>query len=350
MQPQLPTADKLLPYLERIDEARTYSNFGPLYNELSERLAEYFKVDKAQVALIANGTLALQAAVETVGDVGDTWIVPSFTFVASGQAVMSARRRIHFVDVELDSWAMAPVERPFARGHLVVAPFGARPQVERWMGVSGPKVFDAASCFDACNEIGGFLPDDSMIMVSLHATKTLPAGEGAVLIGPKNWVKRAATWANFGFSGSRFASGPGMNAKLSEYHAAVGLSSLDSWSSDLEKWRQVRDLATDAVLKSGLEVQPSFLQGFVTSTWNVRIPSGIDLDATRNRMEHHGVSTRSWWPAGVHLMPAFSRQTLEPLPNTEELVLTTLGLPFGRELTKDDISRVINAVGHSLAQ
>jgi len=350
MRPQLPTADRLLPYLERIDQARTYSNFGPLYQEFSEKLAAYFGVESEQIALVANGTLALQAAVETIGEIGDTWVLPSFTFVASGQSVLAARRRIHFVDVEDDTWAVAPTQRPFARGHMVVAPFGSKPAVSAWAGISGPKIFDAASCFDACKGIGAELADDSMLMVSLHATKTLPAGEGAVLIGPPEWVKKSAHWANFGFAGSRFASGPGMNAKMSEYHAAVGLASLDSWPEDLLQWQRAMGLALAASAACGLEVQPSFRQGYVTSTWNVRLPQDADLGQVMKEMADRGVATRSWWPAGVNAMPAFGQHTVEALPMTEALVASTLGLPFGRGLGETDFFVIPEVLKASLGR
>lgn len=340
MRPHLPTAERLLPYLRRIDEARIYSNFGPLYHEFSDRLGEYFGVGKDQIALVANGTLALQAAVETVGEIGDTWVMPSFTFVASGQAILAARRKIHFVDVNLDSWAIDPIPRPYARGTMVVAPFGSQPEIARWHPIEGPKVFDAASCFDACAGIGSVLDDRSMVMVSLHATKPLAAGEGAVLIGPADWIKRAARWANFGFAGTRIAAGPGMNAKMSEYHAAVGLASLDGWSSSRHSWQGSVRSAQQIANEVGLPLQPSMRDDFVTSTWNVLLPEEDVLDEFARGLERKGVATRSWWPSGVHTMSAFSNQTSDLLPNTDSLVSRAIGLPFSPEMTLTEFGAV----------
>ena len=344
MRPTLPSANELHPYLTRIDDAGIYSNFGPLHAQLADRFAEYFNVDSHQVALIANGTLALQAAVETVGEIGDTWILPAWTFVASGQAVLAARRRIHFADVESDTWELSPRDHHFARGHLVVAPFGSKPNLPAWSEIMGPKIFDAAAGFDACRGIGQDIRDESMIMVSLHATKTLPAAEGAVLIGPADWVRRASRWANFGFAGSRFASGPGMNAKLSEYHAAIGLASLDSWNADRVAWERSRKLAVEVAQSLDLEIQPSFAQGLVTSTWNVQIPTSVDLAAVTQGLADEGIETRSWWPACVNDMSAFRMQTAEPLPNAKQLVDRVLGLPFGRWMEVDDFQRIAVAL------
>lgn len=349
MRPRLPTLEQLRPYLERIDSAGIYSNFGPLHAEFTERLADYFAVGVDQVALVGNGTLALQAAVETVGEIGDTWVLPSWTFVATAQAILSARRRLHFVDVDLDSWAVAPLHRTFAKGHMVVAPFGSKPDLVGWRKVPGPKVFDAASCFDACAGIGDELDDSSMVMLSLHATKSLPAGEGGVLIGPPEWVRQASVWANFGFDGERVASGPGLNAKLSEYHAAVGLASLDAWPVWRDEWLATLSQAQSLSESWGLSVQPSLKQGLATSTWNVVLPLGASRPHVVAGFAEHGVETRIWWPEGVHAMPSFIGQTTDALPVTESLVERVLGLPFGRGLLQETFD-YLGAVGAQVFQ
>lgn len=349
MQPRLPQAEALLPYLERIDAARIYSNFGPLYGELAHKLAGHFGVSDEQVALFANGTLALQAAIETVGDAGDTWVVPSWTFVATGQAVMSARRRIHFADVDGSTWALSPRERPFARGQVIVAPFGDRPRLREWQDIRCFRVFDAASCFDACSDIGADLDDRSIVMISLHATKPLPAGEGAVLVGAGDWVQQAAKWGNFGFSGSRVAAGPGMNAKLSEYHAAVGLASMAAWGATREELAQRAASAARLSIELGLMPQPSMLSKHVTTTWNVRFPEGIDESIVLGNLNRLGIDHRRWWPCGVDEMPAFGGMTKDDLDITRQLTAEVLGLPFGSHVDDEALDRIAEAITLGLA-
>lgn len=349
MRPRLPTAEELLPYLRRIDESRIYSNFGPLYQEFSTRLAEYFGVEADQVAILANGTLALQAAVETVGDAGDVWVSPSWTFVATGQAIMSARRRIHFADVEESTWALPAQHRPFARGQIIVSPFGDRPHLEEWSSIDTYKIFDAASCFDACKGIGPELDDQSLLMVSLHATKPLAAGEGAVLIGPADWVNRAARWGNFGFSGSRVAAGPGMNAKISEYHCAIGLASLDRWPSNRILLAELNQTAADVTIGLGLIAQPAIRSGYVTTTWNVQFPSYVDVERVASELESAGIENRRWWPCGVDEMPAFSSATTDPLPKSRLLAEKVLGLPFGRHLLTSAFGQISAALSGAMA-
>lgn len=344
MRPRLPTAEELLPYLRRIDESRIYSNFGPLYQEFATRLADYFGVGPDQIAILANGTLALQAAVETVGDAGDVWVSPSWTFVATGQAIMSARRRIHFADVEESTWALPARHRPFARGQMIVAPFGDRPHLDEWSSIDTYKIFDAASCFDACKGIGPELDHNSMLMVSLHATKPLAAGEGAVLIGPPDWVNRAARWGNFGFFGTRVAAGPGMNAKISEYHCAVGLASLDQWPARRLPLLELTKCASAISKDLGLSAQPAMRTGHITTTWNVQFPGHVDVGSISSDLKADGIETRLWWPCGVDEMPAFQTMTSDPLPTSRRLAKQVVGLPFGPHLTPVDLKSILNGI------
>lgn len=348
MRPLLPAADRLLPYLRRIDDARTYSNLGPLLVETRARMAEHFGVTDDRVAVVANGTLGLQALIETVGSVGDEWSVPSWTFVASAQALVSARRRVHFVDVDPEDWAMRPGEAPRSVGHLVVAPFGARPQVGRWRGIPGPQVFDAASCFDACAGIGPSLGDRQALMVSLHTTKTLPAGEGAVIVADPAWIADAARWANFGFRGTREAVGPGLNAKMSEYHAAVALASLDEWATSREEWSRSTDRARAVAGDLGLVPQPAAGEGSVTTTWNVLLDPAVDIETVRADLLVEGIETRRWWSGGVATMRAFSEASAEPLPVTDRLAGRALGLPLHRDMGAEAFDRIGGALQRSL--
>jgi len=340
MSPSLPTAEELLPYLRRMDRLHWYSNFGPLYYELLDRLADYFAVDSSNLLLVANGTLALEAAVTTTGHVGDRWEVPSWTFAATGHAIVSARRVPYFVDVDATSWCMTPRNDGRFDGHLIVAPFGDRPRVAGWSSVTGPKIVDAASCFDSCGAIGPSLPDDTVIMISLHATKPLPAGEGAILIGPSDWIRRARTWSNFGFFGRRVADGPGSNAKMSEYHCAVALASLDGWEDGSGTRRGEVEKASRLAASLDLLTAPGMAHGYISNTWNIQLANPSSRAKIAEAFVAQGIETRTWWPVGLHEMPAFASFERDDMTVTERLAAATLGLPCGTHLSEDDFSKI----------
>src|SRR5437867_941211 len=91
MRPMLPPADRLASYLSRIDEARIYSNFGPLALLLEQRIAAHFALADGTVTTIANGTLGLSLALSAQGArPGTLCVLPAWTFVACAHAAMMA--------------------------------------------------------------------------------------------------------------------------------------------------------------------------------------------------------------------------------------------------------------------
>ena len=109
MRPKLPTEKRLRKYLKRIDQNRIYTNYGPLVDDLTNRLATYFGVEVNQLILLTNGTLALQGAVATSSELGSMWNCPSWTFVATSQSIISAGCIPQFVDVGSDNWTVPKV-------------------------------------------------------------------------------------------------------------------------------------------------------------------------------------------------------------------------------------------------
>src|SRR5438874_8004763 len=91
MRPKLPAADRLAPYLEKIDAARIYSNYGPLVRSFEDRLAEHFGLARGTITTVANATLglALALAAQSVQP-GTLCAIPAWTFVASPHAAMLA--------------------------------------------------------------------------------------------------------------------------------------------------------------------------------------------------------------------------------------------------------------------
>mgnify|MGYP003393897224 CR=1 FL=1 len=274
--PDMPTAEDLLPYLELIDKKRVYSNIGPMVVELEETLA---KITGAPVAVMSNGTLAIELALKSLYLRPQSPVLcPAFTFVATGQAIANAGLRPVLCDVDLDAaWQMTPeiAARAVHDSHLPisaivpVAPFGAPVDADAWSALSRelgiPVVVDAAGALTT-----QVLPDDPWMVVaySLHATKFIGAGEGGA-VSTKNEVlmRRIRELLNFGPGGT--------NAKMSEYHAAVALASLvragkkrggSSWL-----WRQYHEAIAEI---PGLSFQSALLRDAVLMP--ILLPEGCD--------------------------------------------------------------------------
>ncbi|MEA2664428.1 MAG: hypothetical protein QOI11_1372 [Candidatus Eremiobacteraeota bacterium] len=355
-KPKLPDADALLPYLRRMDHARWYSNGGPLVRALEARLAEHAgTASAAHVAVTANATAALTATLMALeAPLGSLCMIPAWTFVATAHAAVQAGLVPWLVDVGPHDGALAPHDALRLAAHapgplgavLAVAPFGVPADVRGWerfraqTGVA--VVLDAAAGFDTVR--ASAIPT----AVSLHATKTLGVGEGGFVVwNDADGVREIRRRTNFGFAGSREAAVPALNAKLSEYAAAVGLAALDRWPATRAEWQRVAESYAHAVAGSGREaeiaLQPGYGERWISSTTIVRLPAER-LTAIEHALDAEGIGSRRWWGGGLARHPAFAGYPRTALPVTDALAASALGLPCWPDLPEQAIRRIVDVV------
>jgi dTDP-4-amino-4,6-dideoxygalactose transaminase len=146
---------------------------------------------------------------------------------------------------------------------------------------------------------------------------------------------------NFGFHGSREATVPAFNAKFSEYHAAVGHAALDEWQTARADWLRVSQGYREALQNSVIaRLQEGFGEAWVSSACVLGL-TGTDANRVERRMTEAGIETRRWWGHGAHGHSAMSMYPRAPLPVTEELSRSTIGVPMFRDLTRADVDRVV---------
>ncbi|THD64091.1 DegT/DnrJ/EryC1/StrS family aminotransferase [Phenylobacterium sp.] len=354
-RPRMPPAEAILPYLQQIDEARWYSNFGAVLLGLERRIAERF-APGAQVVTVANATQALTLTLKAMDlKPGGYVVMPSWTFVATAHAVIAAGLKPWFVDVDSKTWMLDPatviaLSPELAREAVAVIPvcaFGAMPDLAAWRSFREftglPVLLDAAAAFDAL--------DDARLpaVVSLHATKVLGVGEGGFLVtDDADLAHRVRLQTNFGFHGSRDSQVAATNSKLSEYAGAVGMAALDAWPVD-----RLRFLRAGQMLRIALMGCPEvrFQEGWgadwTTSVCTVGLPPGSAAQVAQS-LRAEGVDTRAWWGGGCHTSTAFLDCRREALPATEALAASTLGLPFFIDMDGDEIARIAAVLDRAL--
>ncbi|NUQ17976.1 MAG: DegT/DnrJ/EryC1/StrS aminotransferase [Sphingomonas sp.] len=332
-----------------MDDTRMYSNFGPLATELERRLAERLGIDAQGLVSVANATVGLAATLSEIGRPGrNLCLLPSWTFCASAHAVLQSGLQPFFVDVDPLTWQLSPaallalpaevLDR--AAAAMIVGAFGAPVNPLAWDSFGArsgiPVVIDAAAGFDSV--VASTVPT----VVSLHATKSLPAGEGGFVATADPELGRAIRQRiNFGFAGSRTAEVAGMNGKLSEYTAAVGLASLDRWPASRGTWSRLRD-GYDKRMRYARPVWFSggtAQQAWVTATFVLAVPAPVTTIA--EELKAAGIDTRRWWQAGCHREPAFEHCGRTDLAATECLAESALGLPFFPDLTEAHMDAVV---------
>lgn len=346
MRPKLPTRAAVAPYLDRIDATRQYSNFGPLEREVRIRFAEHLGIGAEHVATAANATLGLAGAIAM--SPAEAWTVPAFTFPATPAAVRLAARGLRFADVDAEDWWMRATDAEPGTGLLPVAPFGAPAEQRTWPNDT-EVVVDAAASLGSTGGLDGLSPQHAVVF-SLHATKVLGSGEGAVVVfGDPERATRFRSWTNFGFSGSRSAASLGINAKLSEVGSAYALAAVDAWATELAEWTAARHAMIAMADDVGMRTADAS-RDHVTPYLIVRFGMSDVTSRVERVLADHGVGTRRWWGVPCNRMPAFGAAPDDGTPVTDALAVGTLGLPLHRDLREQDVSVIRTALQEAAAR
>jgi len=259
-----------------------------------------------------------------------------------------------FADVDPYSWSLDPGTALGVADQIdaamPVAIFGTPCDPYAWDDFTAktgkPVIIDAAAAFG--NQCIGAT---TSAVFSLHSTKVLPAGEGGFVASTDaNLLDRIRTGSNFGFDNSLVHT-PGTNGKLSEYHAAIALASLDQWEETRSQRVGLACHFDSALAELRHRIDPQNAQStarHVRSVYIVRINSGVD-DRLIDGLALRGIESRRWYHPPLHEHPAFANcDRIGQLPVTRRLSKQLLGLPFHLSLPEDAPSRVAAALGELL--
>ena len=356
-RPYMPATSTLIPYLESVERSGWYSNFGPLNQALEIRLAQRFG-DSARVVTVNNATAGLTAVLRALDlPAGSLCVVPAWTFVATAHAVVQAGLVPYFVDVDqatmmldIDAVKADIATAPAAVSAVIpVCAFGQRIDVTDWAAFqaeTGCKVvIDAAAAYDSINAC------DVPVVVSLHATKALGAGEGGFVVCNDETLRdRIRATTSFGFQGSRESLYLGGNAKMSEYTAAVALAAMDGWAQTRWRYQTVAQKLRILLMDTPqVRFQSGWGLDWVTSVCVADVGEACAAPLTE-ALTAMGIETRAWWGQGCQTSRAFADFPKAALPVTDTLAQSTLGLPYFAHMEDEAVARVAAGLKHALAQ
>jgi len=356
-------------FLERVEAMlarRWFTNDGPYVVELEERIAR--KVGVKHCVLVSSGTTALcllASAARLEGEV----IVPSFTFVATAHALEWMGIVPVFCDIDLETWNLdaAACEEaigPRTRAILGVHVFGrpcdtaALGEVAERNGL--PLFFDAAHAFGCTHggrEVGSF---GAAEVFSFHATKAFHTFEGgAVTTNRDDLAAAIRLLRNFGFRGLDDVSALGINGKMPEVCAAMGLSNLGEFEATVAANRATFEAYREELAEvPGLEIRD--YDAAERHNWHYAVLQvadeeafGLGRDALVRVLVAENVLARRYFSPGVHAMEPY--RTRDPsagnrLPRTVRVAARSLGLPAGAEVSRDQVERVCAIVRSASAR
>jgi dTDP-4-amino-4,6-dideoxygalactose transaminase len=359
-RPELPPLDEVARYYALAEEARFYSNGGPCCERLASRLAA--SIGDVTCIPVGNCTLGLIAAIRGLCGTPDgrrTLIaVPSFTFTATACAIRWAGFEPLFVDIAPDSWQLDPDALAQALGRYdgsvagvmgcstfgTAAPTAVRAQWRRLCADAGtPLLIDSAAGFGGIDD--GGLPlgaQGETEVFSFHATKPFAIGEGGAVVTPDpDLAQRITRLINFGIDpDTRTSVTVGLNAKMSELHAATGLAMLDRFPDALDRRR-----ATARELQARFSANPiSYQTGSEASTWQVfqlLMPTPRSRQRALTLAAEHNIEVRTAFDPPLHRHPAFDGAEIAgDLAVTEHVAARTLSLPMANTLGPRQTARL----------
>ncbi|TBW56655.1 DegT/DnrJ/EryC1/StrS family aminotransferase [Marinobacter halodurans] len=247
-RPFLPPRDRLEYYLDRVYASRQLTNNGPLVQELTSRLEEHLGVEN--MLLVGNGTLAIQIAAKALGINGGTAVTTPFTFPATSSALAWQGVEPRYADIDsatlnLDPASAAQIVDASTNALVPVHTYGNPCAVEAFEDLARKRnlklIYDASHAFGVDYKGRSLLRWGHAATISFHATKLFHSGEGgAVVFRDSSDLEVAHRMINFGFRDGMPVE-VGINAKMSELHAAMGLAVLESVDEIIEQRCAVRN-------------------------------------------------------------------------------------------------------------
>ena len=241
-QASLPEFAKYNDLLQEIWENKQISNNGPMVKRLEKEIAEFLGLDHC--ILMANGTLALQIAIKALDLSGEVITTP-FSYVATTSSLLWEGCTPIFADIDEASFTINPekIEELITdktSGILATHVFGNACYIKQLQIISKkhgiPLLFDGAHGFGSSWKGKSLLSYGDVSICSLHATKLFNSAEGGLVIARNPQIrKKIEQMRRFGHNGPNAFHCMGINAKMSELHAALGLCNLPLVKDNIQR-------------------------------------------------------------------------------------------------------------------
>ncbi|CAN5278322.1 DegT/DnrJ/EryC1/StrS family aminotransferase [soil metagenome] len=360
IRPVFPTAAELSEDFERIAAANWYTNFGPEERGFARAVGEYVGGGRTAVTF-SNATVGLIGALMASLGRGDGTryvLVPSFTFAAGVHSIQWCGYKPLFIDIEAGS--LQPSE-PAARaavgshgaaiaGILLCNTFGiGNLQIDTWEHLAQeaglPLIIDSAAGFGSEYAPGRRVGTAGACEVfSFHATKPFAIGEGgAVVTADEDLAARLRSFTNFGFDGASGAVAPGLNGKLQELSAAIGLRQLGRLDAALASRQRTMRRYADQL--AGLVEFPWNLAASSVCFASALFPTPEHRDRARTALTAAGVEVRAYYSPPVHRQPQFeSEEQWGSLAETVRAGSGILSLPVHEAMSEAHEDVIVDTI------
>jgi len=352
MHINLPHGRDYLHLIEKAFDDGRITNNGPLVTELEIRLAEYLGVP--YVVLTSSGTLALQIAFKLFDLRGEVITTP-FSWITTSSAMSWVGLNPKFVDVDRETFNLDPekIKDALSERTSAIVPvhvFGNVCDVERieeFADSHGLRViYDAAHAFGVRYGQDSVLLRGDVSIISLHATKVFHTVEGGALILKTRELKeRARVLINNGLDSSGNPVGLGINGRMSELHAAVGLSLLNDLDTRQRKrWRQFFNLRSRLEGNQRVTSQKITKQTTEGNWWYLALtlPNARIRDDALEALTMAGYLAKPYFHPSLNRWPMYNEQ--QRMSNAEKISSTIICLTMTDSLSDKDLDGIVSCL------
>ena len=359
-QPLLPDIDDVQIQLKEIWESQWLTNMGKKHNELESRLTNILKVP--HVSLFNNGTIALMVAIKALDlPQGSEVITTPFTFAATPHCIAWNGLKPVFCDIEpntmtIDADKIESLITPNTSAILGVHVYGFPCDVEKIDKIAKKYnlkvIYDAAHAFSTEINEKGIGTFGDITMFSFHATKLYNSIEGGCLTyNDENLVRKIYNLRNFGIQSEELVEEVGINGKMNEIQASIGILNLDLYKAEQEKRAKVKAFYDENLSKiKGIRI-PKMPLGTTNSYQYYPIVIEDDFSLTRDELyekfKKGNIFTRKYFYPACHDYECYKNDLtvkLAELAVVDDLKNRVLCLPFYGGLERDTLQKIIGGL------
>lgn len=357
-QPVLPPLEDLLPSLQEIWDSKVLTNGGPFHQRFEAALSEYLGVE--HISVFTNCTIGLVTALQALDIQGEV-ITSPYSFVATAHALLWNRITPKFVDIDphtlnIDPERIEAAITPSTSAIMAIHCYGHPCDVEAIERVArkhGLKViYDAAHAFGVRLPAGNLLKYGDLSVLSFHATKVFNTFEGGAIVSPNAHTKLYIDQLkNFGFVDDVTVVTPGINGKMSEFNAALGLLQLKDVDQAIDRRREIdrryreKLAAVEGIHCLGFSGESNPNHAYFPIL--VRPAYPMSRDALYHALRENGILVRRYFHPLISSFPMYSHlatANAENLPVATEAASQVICLPIHPALRDDQVDRVVGFI------
>lgn len=358
-KPALPPLEEFEVYLKQMWESGWLTNNGPFHIEFENSLRDFLDVD--YISLFSNGTIALITALQALDLKGEIITTP-YSFVATSHAIKWNGLNPVFADIDSHTCNIDPesVERLITENTSAILPvhvYGIPCDTESLQKIADKHklkvIYDAAHAFRVKQNGFSILNCGDLTVLSFHATKAFHTFEGGAIVSHSAEQKTKIDFLkNFGFADELTIVGVGINGKMNEIQACMGLLQLKYFEKYVEERKQITHRYIQRLQHiSGLrhiqfnkhtEYNYSYFPIFIN-----RDEFGCSRDDVYNALKNHEIYARRYFYPLISNLPSYEHiesAARKNLKNANKITEEVLCLPIYPGLLPESVDRICEII------